>query len=198
MLISPEYAALNAQLHASNPSYGVSGHLYAREVAALAESIRAANILDYGAGKRTLEKALAHWLEFHQTSLSNYDPGVPGLENISGTTNGKFDLVVCTDVLEHIEPECLDDVFDHIYSLTRTALYVAVHCGPAIKTLPDGRNTHLIQRSPEWWLNEIVRWFHVVKWHTNERGFTAVLRPRSSSRMSASPQDQAGQTELAA
>ena len=65
------------------------------------------------------------------------------------------ELVACCDVLEHIEPECLDDVLDHLEELTEVVLFASIHTGPASKKLDDGRNAHLIQQPMEWWLPKL-------------------------------------------
>ena len=41
--------------------------------------------------------------------------------------------------------------------------YFVIHTGPAAKTLPDGRNTHLIQQNAVWWRNMLGRFFAVGK-----------------------------------
>ena len=55
------------------------------------------------------------------------------------------------DVLEHIEPECLDEVLDHLARITGKILFVAISTIPAKRYLTDGRNTHLIIREGDWW-----------------------------------------------
>jgi hypothetical protein len=68
-------------------------------------------------------------------------------------------MVACIDVLEHIEPDLLDNVLDHLASLTELVLLATVHTGPASKVLSDGRNAHLIQQPMEWWLPKFMsRW----------------------------------------
>jgi hypothetical protein len=62
-------------------------------------------------------------------------------------------------VLEHIEPQYLEQVLDHLVELTEVVAFITIHTGPAMKTLPDGRNAHLTQEPIEWWLAKIlVRW----------------------------------------
>lgn len=128
------------------------GHKYANSVRDLALSIGALSVLDYGCGKQTLRAALPEYLPF---DWFQYDPAIPEFE----AEPDPADLVVCTDVLEHIEPECLQPVLDHMRSLTQKATFIVIHTGKASKTLPDGRNAHLIQEGPRWWLNALDdRW----------------------------------------
>ena len=144
MRISDSYKRLNKQLHHSRPDYGVSGHKWAGLVKQISDEIKAETILDYGCGKRTLEQAL--WFP-----IRNYDPAIEGLD----FDPSKSDLVVCTDVLEHIEPEHLDDVLDHLRQLTLERGIFVIATRPAQKALPDGRNAHLIVESYKWWLPKL-------------------------------------------
>ena len=70
-------------------------------------------------------------------------------------------MVVCIDVLEHIEPEFLEDVLDHLQTLTQHILLCSIHMGPAGKVLDDGRNAHLIQQPMSWWMPKIFERFQV-------------------------------------
>src|SRR5262249_17383902 len=67
------------------------------------------------------------------------------------------DLVACTDVLEHIEPECIGAVLDDIASLVRHLVFLVIATQPAKKTLADGRNAHLIQEPVQWWAPPLMR-----------------------------------------
>lgn len=151
-LISAEYARLNAQLHRENLAYGVGGQKHAEVVLRLIEQVnpRPRATLDYGCGKGTLAKALPF-------GISEYDPAIPGKEE----SPKPHDLVVCTDVLEHIEPEKLHFVLDDLRRVTLMMGYFVIHMGPAQKTLPDGRNTHLIQRDRKWWEKKLGKFFEV-------------------------------------
>lgn len=148
-LITEEYRALNKALHASNPLYGTSGAKHAGFIADVAKWLNATTILDYGCGKQDLGLALSHLL------VTGYDPAVEGLDE----TPEPADLVVCGDVLEHIEPDCLEAVLDDLKRCALKGIYLVVATVPAKKTLADGRNAHLIQQPKEWWLPKIMqRW----------------------------------------
>lgn len=148
-LISDAYKAQNKTLH-ENEEYGTSGHKYAEVVRDIAFQLKTYDILDYGCGKRTLEKALGH-------PIKNYDPCIEGLD----TAPEPADLVVSTDVLEHIEPDYLDNVLDDIERVTRRFAFVQVATRPAKKILPDGRNAHLIQEPMSWWLPKFAERFNI-------------------------------------
>jgi hypothetical protein len=58
---------------------------------------------------------------------------------------------------------------------------MSVHMGPALKTLPDGRNAHLIQEPVEWWLPKIMQRFDLHTFQmSSERGFYCIgyAKPR--------------------
>ena len=129
-LISPEYRKMNRFLHENLRSYGRGGHRWASKVPSEWE-----DILDYGCGKGTLRKALVR-------PIAEYDPAIPGKDG----EPDKHDYVVCTDVLEHIEPEYLTDVLRHIASTIGISGLLVVATRPANKALPDGRNAHLLVR----------------------------------------------------
>lgn len=147
MLISEPYRQLNQRMHEEDPCYGSSGQKMARRVAMACRDLNTADILDYGCGKRGLEQALGF-------PIKNYDPCIPGLDKPPVPA----DVVVCGDVLEHIEPDCLDEVLKDIYRVTRQIAILLIANRPALKALPDGRNAHLIQEGPQWWLAKL--WGH--------------------------------------
>lgn len=149
-LISAEYAALNAQLHRENLAYGVGGGRHAPTVLKLAKKVETQSILDYGCGKGYLAKAIPF-------PIWEYDPAIPGKE----ASPRPADLVVCSDVLEHIEPERLKYVLEDLQRCVRRLGYFVIHTGPAGKTLADGRNTHLIQQGQKWWGKRLRKYFDV-------------------------------------
>jgi hypothetical protein len=65
------------------------------------------------------------------------------------------------DVLEHIEPEYVDAVFDHLEDLTEVVLFATIHTVPAKKELSDGRNAHLTVQPMEWWLPKFLERFSI-------------------------------------
>ncbi len=152
-LISEEYRRQNADLHESNKFYGVSGSRWAKKIDRLATNMKAETILDYGCGKQTLARSLPH------LNIKGYDPA---FEELSAPAE-PADFVVCTDVLEHIEPDLLDNVLDDLQRVTKGHGFFNVATYPAAKTLSDGRNAHLIQEQLGWWFPKIESRFMVAK-----------------------------------
>lgn len=171
MLISEEYRELNRELH-KHGNYGVSGHKWAASAHALAIKCEAKTVLDYGCGQGLLGRAMRSMnrpdVRYDENGLPcvhpmmpyqviEYDPAISGKE----TKPDSADIVVCGDVLEHVEPECLDEVLSDIAQTAKKAVLLVVATRPAKKTLADGRNAHLIVQPARWWLMEHLLWHWV-------------------------------------
>lgn len=144
-LISPAYAEEQRRIHASGP-YGHRGYKWADCVREVASTYECWSILDYGCGQGGLKKALEE-PHMEGVRISEYDPAIKGKDGMPSFA----DLVVCTDVLEHIEPERLDAVLRHLRMLARKALFVVIATVDTEHKLSDGRSTHLTIQSGEWW-----------------------------------------------
>jgi 2-polyprenyl-3-methyl-5-hydroxy-6-metoxy-1,4-benzoquinol methylase len=105
--------------------------------------------------------------------VREYDPAIAGKE----ASPAPADLVVCTDVLEHVEPELLDHVLDHLQGLARRLLFLVVATRSAKKTLEDGRNAHLIVEPDAWWRDTLERRLSIVHWRSLEGRFSVLLEP---------------------
>lgn len=150
--ISPQYLALQRELHGRPDGYGGKGRRWVDTVVALAKHFDAWSILDYGCGQGSLTAALSQ-TRLGGRRLDEYDPAIKGKSQPPTFA----DLVVCTDVLEHIEPDRLDAVLNHLRALTRIALFAVVATRPAQKFLSDGRNAHLLLYDAAWWTRAITR-----------------------------------------
>ena len=144
-LTSPEYRKQLEKLH-DRQRWGADGGKHTAAVLALIEQYKPATILDYGCG----ENKLADSLKPHR--VSGYDPGIPERAKMPKPCA----LVVCTDVLEHVEPEKLDAVLDHIWRLTARVAYLVIETRAANAHLPDGRNAHLSVHPAEWWIEKLL------------------------------------------
>jgi hypothetical protein len=164
MLISEAYKEQNKALH-SVGNYGISGAKWAPAVANMAQVVGTKDILDYGCGQRTLEKSLGY-------EIRNYDPCIPGLDEAPEPAQ----LVVCSDVLEHIEPECLDAVLDDLERVVLGFGFFVIANRPAKKILPDGRNAHLIQEGPRWWLPKLCQRFEIAQVNVFAGEFIVAVR----------------------
>lgn len=166
-MITEAYRIQNRLMHAEDDTYGRMGKLYVDHVNYVANQIGAASILDYGCGKSTLRQAMPGWPDFRE-----YDPAVAGKEGLPD----KADLVVCTDVMEHIEPQFCDEVLDHIQALAMRGVFFVIAIKPAIKPLPDGTNPHKILESEIWWLNKLCKRWHLWQFENNPKRFAVFMK----------------------
>lgn len=152
-LITPEYRKLNQELHKSRLDYGVGGGRHADTVKKMmgADS-KIKSVLDYGCGKGYLAKALGF-------PIWEYDPAIPGKEE----SPKPADLVVCADVLEHVEPDRINFVLLDLARCVKRVGYFVIHTGPSSKTLADGRNAHVLQKPKDWWQKKLAKLFVVGK-----------------------------------
>jgi len=145
-LISHEYRDQQRQMHAAyGEHYGVASATYAPIVSRFCNELQITSLLDYGCAQCGLFKSLK---VDHKMTLQAYDPGIEQYSEPPIPSQ----MVTCIDVLEHIEPDCLNDVLDDLARLTLEVGIFSVCMAPAKKVLPDGRNAHLIQQPIEWWL----------------------------------------------
>jgi hypothetical protein len=175
-LISDGYRDQQKYLHETT-EYGTMAQHYGPLVSQIVEKLQITHLLDYGCGRRMgLLKSLKC---AGKLTYQGYDPGA-GLEELA-TAPIPAQMVCCIDVLEHIEPEYLENVLDHLALLTEVVALVTVHTGPAMKVLPDGRNAHLTQQPMQWWLPKLWDRFDIqTVQRISETGFyvIAYAKPR--------------------
>jgi hypothetical protein len=166
MLITDAYRALQRDFHTARPDYGTSSRKYVDQVLAMSKQLDTRDILDYGCGKAFLQKGLPF-------PIQNFDPCIDEYNRVPKPA----DIVVCTDVMEHIEPACIFSVVEDLARLTKRILLLDVACRPAKKFLPDGRNAHLTIEKPNWWLLQFMHEFELHSFQAQEGMFTAILFP---------------------
>jgi len=138
-IISDKYLIIQKKLH-TNPNYGVMGAFYSKVVKQIFEQIKGLSISDYGAGKCSLKRGLND-LGLKSFEYFPFDPAFPEYGPARSA-----DLVCCIDVLEHIEPEFVDNVILALSTITKKYGFFTIATGPVKKILTDGRNAHLIQK----------------------------------------------------
>lgn len=114
-------------------------------------------MLDYGCGHGRIINALREASDKY--AVYGYDPAMPQFEDLPDPA----DVVTCTDVMEHVEAECVDSVLRHVASLTLKVAFIVIATSPAKSDLPDGRNAHITQRPEGWWQDKLEKFFRSVK-----------------------------------
>lgn len=171
MLITEEYRQTQKELH-KNPDYGKASEAYAPLVARMIDKFEIDELLDYGAGKLRLLKTIA------DNRLVNrkfrYIPYEPADDRYSDRPM-PCEMVTCIDVLEHVEPDLLENVLDDLKRITGRVGFFTIHTGPAVKVLPDGRNAHLTQEGMSFWLPKLAERFDIQTIQKVPNGFWALV-----------------------
>jgi trans-aconitate methyltransferase len=147
MTITPDYAENLKKLH-ERKTFGNRSKIPS-EVLRCIEEYDVKSILDFGCGKGLVVAALKE--TFPNLTVYGYDPGRDGYDSLPDNV----DMIISTDVLEHIEPELLNETLLDLARRTNKVMYHLIACHPAKKSLPDGRNAHLIVETPQWWKNRL-------------------------------------------
>ena len=124
-MITPDYKAELLRLH-DKYIWGDSAGKYAGKtvVALLKERPEIKTVLDYGCGEGIL-KDFVVGAGITDREWTLYDSCVPRFSNLP---EGKFDLVITTDVLEHVEEIMLNKVLDDLRTFTGKVLYNDIAC----------------------------------------------------------------------
>lgn len=154
MHISEASRAANREMHETKALYGTSGSQWRDYVLETIAEEKFATVLDFGCGKGLLASDLAA----HGITVAEYDPAIPGKDQRPEPA----ELVICTDVFEHVEPEHLDGFFRELDRVTTRKLIWDVSLIESMKHMPDGSNAHRIIKPADWWVEQLSRYFDVT------------------------------------
>lgn len=149
-MISDYMKAVYQKIHKETP-FG-KRRKFPKHLEKFINEIKPKTILDFGCGKGRLITTIKE--KFPEIDVIGYDPANP-LYDIN-IKNIKVDLLISCDVLEHIEPDTIDQTLLSLIDRSQY-IYHLISLGPAKRTLPDGRNAHLIQETKEWWRDKFVK-----------------------------------------
>ena len=150
---------LYKQLHKQKHNYGGSGHFYFEQIKEFIKHIKPNSILDFGSGKGSLGKLLMK----DNIKIDEYDPAIEGKE-IPPRKN--YDMLISTDVLEHLYEDELDLLFQDMLSFESKYMYHVVSNRAAYNKLPDGSNAHKTVKDSNWWLEKMKTYFQQYKVYT--------------------------------
>lgn len=124
------------------------------------------SVIDIGSGRGNIIKILQDLhmgIEVVSTDLvkfHTFDCEFRGLNLCEPTTyikDKKFELLVCLDVLEHIEKECVENAFSFFSTISSNLiLSIANH-----SDIKDGVELHLIQEDINYWKPIIEKFFQI-------------------------------------
>lgn len=130
------------RMHNEGRFAGGSLERHIPEIKKLIEEYKVKTLLDYGCGKAV------HHKNKLADSVTLYDPyyGPYSTQPV-----GTFDMVICTDVLEHIPEDEVGKVMADLINYTNKVLFLAISTYPAHKKFKNGENVHVTIRPKEWW-----------------------------------------------
>ena len=166
LLITDSYKEQLVELH-SDRLWGGTGRKHSAMILEVAKEYECVTALDYGSSNhRDCLKRHFHMKYPGQLLFYEYDPAI---ESKSGLPQ-PADMIVCTDVLEHIEPELLQNVLQHMSDCMLKCGYFVISTMEALSILSDGRNAHLIIKDKEWWKETLGVYFSIesMQWTKNE------------------------------
>ena len=113
--------------------------------------VKPQTVLDYGCGKagHYLRSELHKFWGIEMPTL--YDPAVEGFME---KPQGKFDAVICVDVMEHIHPSEVLKTLDEVMNYSK-AVFFNIATKPALKSFKNGTNFHTTIKPRGWWRAEI-------------------------------------------
>jgi 2-polyprenyl-3-methyl-5-hydroxy-6-metoxy-1,4-benzoquinol methylase len=152
MLYSPQYQQVLQREHADH-NWGVTGVHYAELAQQLCQQHQVDQLLDYGCGQGLLGQTMLD----RGIQVTQYDPGLVEY----AAWPDPHDIVFCCDVLEHVEPDCVDAVLQDLKRVCRVTGFFTVATTPAGRRLSDGRNAHLTVEPIEWWVEQISQYFDI-------------------------------------
>ena len=157
-LVSSEYKIVLNDTHKLTKNKWGGGHSIDKlpKYESLLKSLEVKSILDYGCANGKFKV----YMNKHkpQYTIYEYDPGIRGKDTLPDPA----DFVVCCDVMEHVEPELLDNVMQHLKSLVRKAGFFNISTKEAITILSDGSNAHKIVKNGDWWVELFSKYFDVT------------------------------------
>lgn len=147
MLITERMKIMNEEMHVNIPRFGTSGGKNAQKIYdTFIKKYDIKEFLDYGCGKDQLRAKLS---EIDPSiAVTSYDPCVYTFKR---RPEGTFQAVICHDVLEHVEYNCIEAVLEDILAYGRDYFYFSIGTSPSTKYFSNGQSNHLIIEHSSWW-----------------------------------------------
>ena len=152
-MLSTEYKETLVKMHETT-RWGTDGKNWVSLLQPIINKYDIKTVLDFGCGSGTFKAEMTK--RQFKGFITEYDPGIPHKDKVP---EGIFDMVVCTDVLEHIEKPYLQSVLKQIKDYDAKVVFFVIATRPANAVLADGRNAHLIVEKPKWWCDELDDYF---------------------------------------
>jgi hypothetical protein len=155
-----QYIKLHQQRKGSKRPYGTTSERRYAFIKPIVEQLKPKAILDYGCGSSTVVQKFAK-----TAKVFRFDPAVPEISEVPEEFLEFPEderLVICTHVLEHVEPEELQTVLEDIKALSER-VFIEVPTTPSKTKLPNGQVAHTIVKPKGWWQRKIKETFGFVR-----------------------------------
>ena len=133
----------------------------------LMNDLELTSLLDFGCGKGNayylsfpmdgeMYANVYEYLNIPTASVHLYDPCVDAFAN-KPRQEQTYDVVVCTDVLEHIPEQDVDTVLEEmVYHADKLMVFkIAAH--ESFAHFKDGTNAHVTVKPASWWNSKIIK-----------------------------------------
>ncbi len=145
------------KFHSINESNWIGEALaeYKHNVFNLIKENNVKTILDYGCGK-----AKFHSILFNNKKVPGSPMGVditpydPAIAKFANKPTGQYDLVLCVDVMEHVQEDKVEEVLKDIFTFSNR-IFLTITCYPATQVLLNGKNAHYTIKEPDWWKEKL-------------------------------------------
>jgi hypothetical protein len=126
---------------------------YEESIRQLIQESSSTTLLDFGCGagdQYNSPHCLHDALGIKRADVALYDPS---FETHDSKPAGQFDIVISSDVLEHIPEPQVDDFITELFGYAKKAVWASVCCRPAKKRFPGTDiNLHVTLHPLPWWL----------------------------------------------
>ena len=161
----PQYRAMAPTMGGNFGGLSVMNHV--GSIKKLLKETDSKTMLDFGCGRGEAYRSphkLHHQIGLSRSAVTLYDPA---FRPSSALPTGTYDLVVCSDVLEHIPEDEVNEFLIRLVGYARKAVWASVCCRPAKKKFPGtDTNMHVTVKPFEWWQDKIAGsrvWFELVE-----------------------------------
>jgi len=127
------------------------------------------SVLDVGSGRGNVIKIIKELdpsieitscdlKKFHEYDCEFLELNLCDKNSLSKIENKNYDLLVCLDVLEHVQKDCVDDIFKTFNKISKfSILTIANH-----SDIHNGVELHLIQENMNYWEPKIQKYFDIL------------------------------------
>ena len=135
------------------PFPGISLGPHLDNIKILIKSTKSKTALDYGCGNALHYIKDKIHLSWGLDKMGLYDPAILKWDCLPGDN---FDCIICTDVLEHVPEEEINDTLKEIFTLSNKCVFLNIAMYLAHHKLPNGENAHCTLKPIQWWRHRIA------------------------------------------